>query len=214
MLGWSDEGREAVLELVFKRRDGVSYLPQGAPPSPPAANLAGLWVDRALTHAAVETFGRGSFTYTRYADDLVLSCAGQPPSDFCERALRLLADAVRGQGFELHPSKSRTWRAEDPEPLRLCGLWVPRTADEPIRLDRDTWRRARAALHTLRQRREADPEGEPLATAPANGLLAYAYSATGDPRWLAYTSYGVADLARALAGEVYAEAFLAGWSDP
>jgi hypothetical protein len=212
---WSDEAREAVLELVFKRRDGVSYLPQGSPPSPPAANLAGLWVDRALTRAAVGAFGRGNFTYTRYADDLVLSCAGEPPPDFCERALGLLRDAVQGQGFALRASKSRMWRAEDPEPLRLCGLWVPRSPDEPVRLDRDTWRRARAALHSLRQRRGADMDDEhapPMA--PANGLLAYAYSATGDLRWLAYTSYGIADLARALAGEVYAEAFLAGWSDP
>ena len=43
--------------------------------------------------------------------------------------------------------------------------------------------------------------------------LAYAYSATADLRWLAYTSRLVQSFARRFASPLFSESFLAGWSD-
>jgi RNA-directed DNA polymerase len=211
---WSEQGRRSLLDLLFLRRRGLPYLPQGAPSSPAAANLAGLWLDRAVVARCVATFGPGAFSYTRYADDLVLSTRQADDVDaFHHGAVRILQEAVAGQRWKLRTPKTRTWSVADRDDLHVCGLLVPRTPTAPLRLDRPTWRRARAALHRLRHRVDFGREapGSPNA---AHGLLAYAYAATGDPRWLAYTSRHVLTLARRLAGPLFSEAFLAGWSDP
>lgn len=211
---WSEAGRRALLDLCFRHRENTPpYLPQGAPSSPVAANLAGLWLDGHVLQGAVQAFTQTGFVYSRYADDLVLSTQrGDPSGQFGPQALALLASAASAQGWRLQPSKSRTWTNTDPEPLHICGLRVPRTPWAPLTLDRRTWRRARAALHRLRHRQDF---GEAANQSPnaAHGLLAYAYSATGDLRWLAYTSRRLTHFARALAGPLFSESLLCGWSD-
>lgn len=232
--GWSRAGREALMSLLFRRRAGVPpYLPQGAPSSPAAANLAGAWLDHAVVHRAAEAFAPGAFTYTRYADDVVLStrmigssapsepdsgspAASAPDSDsikaFLERGYSLLVQAVTEQRWRVQPSKTYQWTDRDPEPLHICGLRVPRDASSALSLGRDTWRRARAALHHLRLRLDCEAE-PPRSPTVEHGLLAYAYAATADLRWLAYTSCLLKTFARQFAGLLFSESFLAGWSD-
>lgn len=209
---WTEEGRSALLALMFHRRGEHSYLPQGAPSSPAAANLAGLKLDRAIVRDATRTFGAGRFSYTRYADDLVLSSRHQSDPAFIERALAILTENVAHQSWRVQGGKTAAWTKHDRGNLSFCGLIVPREPEGPIQLDRHTARRARSALHRLRHRMDFAAESE-TSPAAAHGLLAYAYASTGDPRWLAYTSRHVLSLARHLAGPLYSESFLAGWSD-
>jgi len=188
-------------------------LAQGAPSSPLAANLAGLWLDRAIVSAAARQFAPGKFAYSRYADDLVLSAVDcEEPTRFAEEAAQILARSVAGQGWTIQSSKSRQWTTADSVALHVCGLRVPTRPGEPLTLGRETWRRARSALHRLRHRSDfgLHAAGSP---AVAHGLLAYSYSATGDLRWLAYTSARLAYLARRLGGPIFSESLLAGWSD-
>lgn len=222
--GWSDEGRRALLRLAFHQRGGLPYLPQGAPCSPVAANLAGLWLDHAILRACVARFGEGGFTYTRYADDLVVSTSLESREEgFGAAALEILGAAANAQGLALKAEKSWTWATTPGSPLVLGGLRVPSARGGKLRLDRDLQRRARATLHRLRHRLDylSDPHGGPVRVRnearggldSAHGLMAYAYVATGDPRWLAYTSVRLARLARLLAGPLFSESLLAGWSD-
>lgn len=210
---WSPSGREALMALLFVQRTGWPYLPQGAPSSPAAANLAGLWLDQAIIHRAVSRFGAGKFVYTRYADDLVLSTRFEESLEmFHAQAEPLLLDAVAKQRWRVQKSKTRRWSCRDAEHLHLCGIRVPADSRSPLSLDRATLRRARAALHRLRHRLDFD-RSAPGSPNRAHGLLAYCYSATADLRWLAYTSRRVQNLAWRLAGPLFSESFLAGWSD-
>ncbi len=222
--GWSEEGRRALVRLVFHQRGGLPYLPQGAPSSPVVANLGGMWLDHAILAAATAQLGPGRFTYTRYADDLVISTRDADQADgFGELALRLLTAVTEAQGFSVLPDKTWAWRHGHGQPLVLGGLRVPSERSGALQLERETLRRARAALHRLRHRLDytqdrvrffARKRG-PTERSPdaAHGLLAHAYAATGDPRWLAYTSGRLARFARLLAGPLFSESLLAGWSD-
>lgn len=209
---WSADGRSALLALMFRHHGQHAYLPQGAPSSPAGANLAGLKLDRAIVRDATEAFGAGRFSFTRYADDLVLSSRHQSDAAFIEKAIALLTENVARRKWRVRDGKTATWTKHDRGNLSFCGLIVPREPEDPIQLDRHTARRARAALHRLRHREDFAAESE-TSPAAAHGLLAYAYASTGDPRWLAYTSRHVLSLARHLAGPLYSESFLAGWSD-
>ena len=53
---------------------GRLELPQGAPTSPILANFAALSLDRKISNACLVR----SWTYTRYADDLVISTPHYP----------------------------------------------------------------------------------------------------------------------------------------
>lgn len=210
LASWSDKGRDALVALLFHQRDGLPYLPQGAPSSPVAANLAGLLLDHVVLRNATIAFGGGKFRYSRYADDLVLSSSSlEGSAAFHERALEILTSAASWRRWRLRPEKTQRWSFESGEPLVVCGLQVPHDPDGTLGLDRQTWRRARAALHRLRLRLGVDED----TCAGAHGLLAYAYAATGELRWLAYSSGRLKALATALGGPLFSEAVLAGWSD-
>ena len=198
---------------MFRRRgDRFPCLPQGAPSSPAAANLAGLWLDYRIATAADDAFRR-AFCYTRYADDLVLSTKKKNKiKGFSDAASLIITEAVRDQGWSVQPHKTRAWTTSDRTPLVLCGLVVPRTRKGRLTVDRPTRRRAEAALHRLRHRLDDYNPAEDSANR-AHGLLSYIYSATGDLRWLAYTSNRLSYFARTLAGPLFAESLLAGWSD-
>jgi hypothetical protein len=80
------------------RRLATPHLPQGAPTSPALANLAAFRLDARLAGLAREL----GATYTRYADDLVLSCDHRlrPP-------LAMIAEIAAAEGFRLNPAKTR-----------------------------------------------------------------------------------------------------------
>jgi RNA-directed DNA polymerase len=82
----------------LSRRLATPHLPQGAPTSPALANLAAFALDRRLTGLAAAI----GATYTRYADDLVLSS---------DRRLRTpvaaIGDIARAEGFRVNATKTR-----------------------------------------------------------------------------------------------------------
>jgi len=212
---WSHEGLRAIMSLLFRTdASGRRHLPQGAPSSPVAANLAAFWLDGMVVREACRRFGRGRFVYTRYADDLVVSTSLPRPT-FHNDAKSVLTRAVEAQGWRVNTAKTRTWSAADGYPLEICGIWVPRFPGDRASLARPPWRRAKSALHHLRHRDFFDGSDPDRARRllRAHGLMAYAYQATGDLRWLAYTSGLVTQVARMLAGPLFCESVLAGWSD-
>jgi hypothetical protein len=80
------------------RRLATPHLPQGAPTSPALANLAAFRLDRRLSGLAAAL----GATYTRYADDLVLSC---------DHRLRMpeamIAEIAAAEGFRVNRAKTR-----------------------------------------------------------------------------------------------------------
>jgi hypothetical protein len=205
--GWSEEGRQAVLDLLFHSAEagGQPFLAQGAPSSPVAANLAAVAVDRWVQDAADAAFGPGNWRYSRYADDLVLSTSHDIP-DFGAQAEHILAGAMTSEGWRPNRRKTHHWRAGS-LPLMVCGIKVPAEMDQPLALPRDVQRRVRAAVHRLGR-----SHGQNLgATSEDQGLVAYAFAVTGDPALLAWQSRRVRRLAEAVAGYLYTDEFIAGW---
>lgn len=84
---------------------GPRRLPQGAPTSPAITNLLCRRLDRRLERMA----GELGFTYTRYADDLTFSAAGEDIGQVAE-VLRRLRGVVAHEGFVIHPDKTRVLR--------------------------------------------------------------------------------------------------------
>lgn len=80
----------------------VGHLPQGAPTSAMLANL----VARALDAQIQAVATRYGATYTRYADDMVLTLT-EASEETCALVFREVADAIRRHGFRVNRSKSR-----------------------------------------------------------------------------------------------------------
>jgi hypothetical protein len=91
-------GESVAGHFRLARRLATPHLPQGAPTSPALANLAAFGLDRRLTGLAA-AFGA---TYSRYADDLVLS------SDGLMRVRSVLIGRIAtDEGFRINDSKTR-----------------------------------------------------------------------------------------------------------
>jgi RNA-directed DNA polymerase len=110
------------------------HLAQGAPTSPALANLSAFGLDRRLAGLARRLGG----SYTRYADDLVLSTDRHVRLDDVARTVDAIA---RAEGFRLHPAKSRITGRGGRQ--TVLGLVVNRRPNVP-RADYD---RLRAVLH-------------------------------------------------------------------
>lgn len=205
--GGAKQEREALLRLLFAGEGRTRWLPQGAPSSPWAANLAAHPMDRRLRAWARDSQSLGEVRYSRYADDLVLSLHGDVDADTASRFLveaeASLRAAIVARGWTVREEKTRRWRREDRAPLTLCGVEVPRRAGDPCCLPRATYMRARAAMHKLRCGHRRD----------VHGLLAWAWGATGQPGWLSWLSPQLSGFTKSLAGRLLAEAVLAGWAD-
>lgn len=208
LAGGSREARESLLLLLFAGEGPTRWLPQGAPSSPWAANLAAHPMDRCLRAWARDW---GPVRYSRYADDLALSLHSTDDTEvdamtierFLTEAERALRTEIQRRGWRVREEKTRRWRRSERTPLTLCGIEVPGSPGAPCRLPRAQHDRARAALHRLRC---GDARWD-------HGLLAWAWSATGQPGWLAWSSPQVSELAVAAAGPILAEALVAGWGD-
>lgn len=201
---WSPEGREAILRLLFRwPEDAPPHLPQGAPSSPVAANLAASRMDTRIQRVAARVFPAGEWRFSRYADDLVLSTTSAD-EDFPRRALQILRWGVRSMGWRIHPRKTRWWRTGQGIPLIVCGVRVPEQPDDPLGLSREHKRRLRNILHRWK------PGAEALSAAD-RGLVAYAYQVTGDVRLLGLSGGKVRGLALSLAGRNGYGELLEGW---
>lgn len=172
---FSREGKLAILKLCLRN----DRLPQGAPSSPALANLIAHTLDCKL--AALRLKG---LTYTRYADDIVISQATSlvqwEPID----TLAQVEHALNHEGWMLNDSKTVFWSADERTPLTICGIRVPGPHQKFPDLSRDLKRKVRAALHATEKARDLDE---------SRGMLAYAYFATGN---FAYRMASSSDTAR------------------
>jgi RNA-directed DNA polymerase len=93
------------------------HLPQGAPSSPALANLCAWRLDLRLAGAAKESEAR----YTRYVDDLVVSC---PPHTRynASRIILMVQSIIIEEGFIPHPRKTRL--STQAQAQRVTGLIV------------------------------------------------------------------------------------------
>lgn len=206
------EQRKQLLHAFFAGKPGgVRWLPQGAPSSPWLANLAAQPLDRRV-RAWARKWGADhhcTVRYSRYADDLCLSVAGldegKVQRTFLDEAEAEVTAGVEARGWAIASHKSRRWMSADRTPLVLCGVEVPLAIAGACRLPREARRRARAALHAMRQGGQYD--------ARAHGQLAWAFGATGALSWLPWTSAPLDQLAAEMAGQALGEAVLSGLAD-
>jgi RNA-directed DNA polymerase len=142
---------------------GERRLPQGAPTSPALTNIICRRLDRRLLGAA----RKHGFVYTRYADDLTLS--SNLPGASPIQVLAALRWIVAGEGFTVHPKKTRILRKGARR--EVTGLVV----NERVAVDRATRRRFRAFLFQLEKDGPAGKHwGEsPDVFASALGFAAY-----------------------------------------
>ena len=112
------------------------HLPQGSPTSPALANLIAYGLDRRIAGLAVKL----GATYTRYADDLILS----GPIELGRRSasvVDLVRTIARDEGFRIHESKTRVRTAAQRQ--TVTGLVV----NQHLNVARAEYDRLRAVLH-------------------------------------------------------------------
>jgi hypothetical protein len=124
--------------IAAHHRLAAPHLPQGAPTSPALANLCAYRLDCRLAGLAdaIEA------TYTRYADDLVLSGDSRLLGN-AARARGQVAAIVRDEGFRLNPRKSQLMTRAGRQ--RVCSVVV----NERPNVARADYDRLRAQLHEL-----------------------------------------------------------------
>lgn len=115
---------------------------QGLPSSPAAANLAAVAVDADIV-AGLDALGV-RYTYTRYADDMVVSVYADDSRGTVDAVIAVLTRVVEGTGWRLSPAKTAIQRTRAG---RRVVVGVSVGADD-VRPPRSTRRRLRAALHS------------------------------------------------------------------
>lgn len=111
------ELREIAAHHRLVRRLATPHLPQGAPTSPALANLAAFGLDRRLTGLAAAV----GATYTRYADDIVLS-GGALLLSRADGIRRAIAAIAAEEGFAVNERKSALMTRAGRQ--RVCGIVV------------------------------------------------------------------------------------------
>jgi RNA-directed DNA polymerase len=147
---------------------GDRSLPQGACTSPDLANLITAGLDARIGGLA-RKFG---YTYTRYADDLVLSTENEEV--FAAGVISAVSRVCREEGFQVNHRKTRIMRV--PNRQLVTGLLV----NDGVRLTRSDLRRIRAFLHRC-ETQGVDAVSAELgkdARAVAHGYFAYIFMIT------------------------------------
>lgn len=122
------------------------HLPQGSPASPAITNLLCRRLDKRLTQMG-EDLG---FVYTRYADDLTFSGAGDSLRHICN-ILRRTESIVTHEGFTINEQKTRILRKNRQQ--EVTGVVV----NEKLSISKKDLKRFRATLYQI----EKDgPEGK------------------------------------------------------
>ena len=145
---------------------GPRSLPQGAPTSPSITNALCVRLDARLTGLARKL----GFRYTRYADDLTFSFAGTGKIPI-GRLKKAVADIVGGEGFVVHPDKTRVMRKGGRQ--MVTGLVVNGAPDgrPAARVPRKVIRELRAAIHN----REQGKPGKGESLDQLKGMAAYVH---------------------------------------
>lgn len=114
------------------------HLPQGAPTSPALTNILCRRLDKRIVKAA-EEFG---FTYTRYADDLTVSC-DKDSSENISRMISRVRSIVAHEGLTVNEEKTRVLRKSRQQ--EVTGVVV----NEKLSIDKKTLKRFRATLFQI-----------------------------------------------------------------
>lgn len=152
---------------TFHVAAGVRGLPQGACTSPALSNLISRKMDSRLAGIARKM----NWTYTRYADDVSLSCRADP-SPKVGYVLARLRHIAQDEGFAVNEKKTRILRKH----RRQAVTGVVVNTDTP-RAPRDLVRTLRAILHNAKktglaaQNRAKKPHFE----AWLRGMIAYVH---------------------------------------
>lgn len=147
---------------------GERSLPQGACTSPDLANLVTVGLDARIAGLA-RKFG---YTYSRYADDLVLSAESE--EIFAAGVVSAVTRVCNEEGFTVNRRKTRIMRT--PNRQLVTGLLV----NDQVRLSRHDLRRIRAFLHRC-ETSGLDTVSAEIgkdARAVAHGYFAYVYMVT------------------------------------
>jgi RNA-directed DNA polymerase len=158
----------------------LGFVPQGAPTSGALANLAAQPMDEVLTSLA----HTHRLTYTRYADDMVLSGVGSFSRDLALSVLRATSREIAACGFAIHHRKTRL----TPPGARRIVLGMLVDGDR-VRLSKDTRNKISTHLHGadkygLLAHQTARGFSSVLGLARhIDGLLAFAHDV--DPSWAA-----------------------------
>jgi RNA-directed DNA polymerase len=131
-----DDRRLQHAHRLLGRRLAAPHLPQGAPTSPLLANLCAFTLDRRLAGLA-RSLGA---TYTRYADDLVLS-GDRRLARGATRLTETVAAIVRDEGLRLNERKTRVMPRAGRQ--HVTGLVV----NAHPNVARDEYDRLKAILH-------------------------------------------------------------------
>jgi retron-type reverse transcriptase len=147
---------------------GERSLPQGACTSPDLANLITVGLDARIGGLA-RKFG---YTYSRYADDLVLSTESEEV--FAAGVISAVSRVCREEGFHVNHRKTRIMRV--PNRQLVTGLLV----NNGVRLTRHDLRRVRAFLHRCETQglESVSAELGKDARAVAHGYFAYIFMIT------------------------------------
>jgi RNA-directed DNA polymerase len=145
---------------------GSRSLPQGAPTSPSITNALCVRLDARLTGLASKL----GFRYTRYADDLTFSFHGTGKIPI-GRLSKAVGDIVAGEGFVVHPDKTRVMRSGGRQ--RVTGLIVNQAPEgrPDARVPRKVIRELRAAIHN----REHGKPGKGESFEQLQGMAAFVH---------------------------------------
>lgn len=158
----------AASKVAGRRRmlDGLRrpHLPQGSPTSPALANLAAHGLDRRLAGLARAL----DATYTRYADDLILS-GGRPLRRSAGSIVGRITAIVADEGFRVNASKTRVMPSSGRQ--TVTGLVVNAGRNVP----RPAYDQLRAVLHdaAVNGPDHANREGRPDFRAHLEGRIAW-----------------------------------------
>ncbi|MEN9285870.1 MAG: hypothetical protein RLZZ179_3363 [Verrucomicrobiota bacterium] len=153
-VGYPEHGADTIAGLACLKGN----LAQGSPCSPVLSNLVASDLDKSIQEYA----DKNGLTYTRYADDIVLSGTDSPPEGLQDFVLQ----QIRANGWQV--SEDKTSLVSSPNRLKVYGLLVH---GEKPRLTKGYRNRIRALKH-LREEGKLDPER----TYEALGHLSYARS--------------------------------------
>lgn len=96
MLGYNDE----VSSLLSKLCTFNGILPQGAVTSPHLSNLVAFRLDNRIQGFC----SKREITYTRYSDDIMLSCNDK---NLLKKAYNVIGDIIKNEGYHINTNKTR-----------------------------------------------------------------------------------------------------------
>lgn len=164
---------EHFLEITVELVTHNGCLPQGSPASPKLLNIACFHLDCEITEylRQMEEVYTRPFRYSRYADDLTMSCPQEIPGQMKQELRRI----IRRCGWKFNIKKIHDLSRFSGKTLHITGLNVVQGPDGADRLaiPTDRMNRYRAIMHHLTVHPPTDPQKLAVEQARIRGLINY-----------------------------------------